>query len=185
MSQQPPGQQQPYPPQYPQQPQYMPQPQPPKKKSKKGWFIGIGVLVLLLIIGAALGGGRPSGTTANTPAGEQPTAAAQPTAAQQPAAPAVRTVVYEVTGTGTANNITYNTDGLTSTQQETNVKLPWSKTVEMKAGEAFQMATLLAQNGPSGEITVKITVDGKLVKDGKSSGPYAVVNVSENIGSFK
>jgi hypothetical protein len=174
--QQPHPSQQPYPPQYIQQPQYAPG--PPPKKSKVGKVIAIvGGVLLLLIIAAAMSGNRPTGTTSTAPTVEQP-------AAQQPAAPAKRTVVYEVTGTGTANNITYNTDGLTSTQQETEVKLPWSKTVEMKAGEAFQMVSVLAQNGPSGEINVKITVDGKLVKDGKSSGAYAVVTVSENIGSL-
>jgi len=104
--------------------------------------------------------------------------------AEKPAAK-VKTVVYEVTGTGTAGNITYTTDGLTSTEQVTDVPLPWSKTIELPTNEAIQIVQVLAQNGDSGEIAATITVDGEVVKSGKSSGAYAIVSVSESIGTLR
>ncbi|MDX3661301.1 MmpS family transport accessory protein [Streptomyces sp. ID05-26A] len=165
-----------------QQPMYAPQ--PPKKKAKK-WPWVVGAILLLIIVSGVANGGKPSGTTpaANT-ATEQPAAQA-PAPAKQPAPAAKRTVVYEVGGAGTAKSITYVTDGMTSTQQEGDVKLPWSKTFELPAGEALQMVSIFAQAGKdSPEITAKITVDGKVVKDGKSSGLYAVVTINDNIGSL-
>lgn len=141
----------------------------------------------MIIIGNVANGGKtPDSTDTAGTATQQPAAATPaPAPAQQPAPAAKKTIVYEVGGAGTANSITYTTDGMTSTQQEGNVKLPWSKTIELPAGEALQMVSIFAQAGEgTPEITAKITVDGKIVKDGKSSGLYAVVNVNENIGSL-
>ncbi|MEU7475817.1 MmpS family transport accessory protein [Lentzea sp. NPDC042327] len=174
--QMPPGQ----PPQYAP-PQYGP---PPKKKAKKWpWVIG-GVVALFVIIGLANGGKTPAPTNSANPTvmTEQP---AVPAPVQQPAPAAKRTVIYEITGAGQASSITYTTDGLTSTQQEGDVNLPWSKTIELPAGEALQMVSMIAQAGQgTPEIAAKITVDGKVVKEGKSTGQYAVVSINENIGSL-
>ncbi|USX49940.1 MmpS family transport accessory protein [Lentzea sp. HUAS12] len=180
------GPQQPYQQQYPQpmppgQPQYF-APPPPQKKAKK-WPWVIGAIFLLIIISSVANGGKSPEPT--TSAGTGTTEVEAPAAVQKPAPAAKKTVVYEVGGAGTANNITYTTDGMTSIQQEGDVKLPWSKTIELPTGEALQMVSVMAQAGKgTPEITVKITVDGKVVKEGKSSGQYAVVNVNENIGTL-
>ncbi|KJK39475.1 hypothetical protein UK23_40735 [Lentzea aerocolonigenes] len=175
--------QQPMPPgQYP---QFAPPP-PPRKKAKK-WPWVVGAIVLLFIVIGVSNGGKTPAPTSTSGAAQQtaPAAAPAPAPAQQPAAAAKRTVVYEVSGAGTANSITYVTDGMTSTQQEGDVQLPWSKTFELPTGEALQMVSIFAQAGKgTPEISAKITVDGKVVKDGKSSGQYAVVNINENIGSL-
>jgi hypothetical protein len=187
MSQPPPGpQQQPYP-QYAQQPQYAggPVPPPVKKKSKAGWLVAGGVLLLLIVAGIAAGGG--GGKPASNIAGTAPTTApvAQPPAAQQPAAPAKIVLVYEVTGAGSANNISYIADGTASTEQVTNVKLPWTKTIELDKSRAFS-SSLVAQAGDgTPEISAKITANGKVIKEGKSSGQYAVVTVAEPLFSLK
>ncbi|WP_394618221.1 MmpS family transport accessory protein [Lentzea sp. JNUCC 0626] len=177
--------QQPMPPGQP----FQPYPQPPKKKAKK-WPWVVGAILLLIIVSSVANGGKaPQNTTStgadtNTAAPQAPAQQPAPVQQQAPAA-AKRTVVYEVSGAGTANSITYTTDGMTSTQQEGDVKLPWSKTLELPTGEAFQMVTIFAQAGEgTPEITAKITVDGKVVKEGKSSGQYAVVNINDNIGSL-
>lgn len=181
-----PGQQQPQ--QYPQQPQppygYAPAPQPPKKR--KTWLWVVGIIVGLIVVGGVMNAGKqPATTSAGSSTSTEQAVPQQPPAAKEPAAPAKRTVVYEVTGAGQAMSITYTTDGTTSTEQVGQVKLPWSKTLELPAGEAFQMVSIFAQAGDgTPEITVKITVDGKVVKDGKSSGQYAVVTINENIGSL-
>lgn len=186
----------PQPPQGPQQPFQHPMPpgqppmfapQPPKKKAKK-WPWVIGAIVLLIIVSSIANGGKtPDSTnTAGTSITGAQTPPPAPAPAQQPApAAGKKTVVYEVAGAGTANSITYVTDGMTSTQQEGDVKLPWSKTIELPTGEALQMVSIFAQAGAgTPEISAKITVDGEVVKDGKSSGQYAVVNINENIGSL-
>ena len=47
----------------------------------------------------------------------------------------------------TAGNITYTTDGAGSQEQQSNVKLPWRKTINVPSGFAF--VSVLAQNGGS------------------------------------
>ena len=80
------------------------------------------------------------------------------------------TVVLEVTGAKKAD-ITY---GLGADQsQEQGAKLPWKKT--LKSSETLLIPTVVAQNRGGGTIACKITIDGKLAKENKSSGEYAVV----------
>lgn len=119
--------------------------------------------------------GVPPGNEAGTSAAEQP--------AKQQATE--HTVVYRVTGTGgaKAGNITYTTDGMTTSNQEANVKLPWEKTIKLPAGEALQMVSILAQGSGKGAIKVTIEVDGKLVKEA-SAEEYGIAHANENIGSL-
>ncbi|MFI6305827.1 DUF4190 domain-containing protein [Amycolatopsis thailandensis] len=95
------------------------------------------------------------------------------------------TVVYRVTGTGgaKAGNITYTTDGMTTTNQEANVKLPWEKTIKLPGGKSLQMVSILAQGSGKGAIKVTIEVDGKLIKE-SSAEEYGIAQANENIGSL-
>ncbi|MFE6610972.1 DUF4190 domain-containing protein [Amycolatopsis sp. NPDC057786] len=119
--------------------------------------------------------GVPPGNEAGTSVPEQP--------AEQQATE--RTVVYRVTGTGgaKAGNITYTTDGMTTSNQEANVKLPWEKTIKLPAGEALQMVSILAQGSGKGSIKVTIEVDGKVIKEA-SAEEYGIAHANENIGSL-
>ncbi|WP_181772537.1 DUF4190 domain-containing protein [Amycolatopsis pittospori] len=119
--------------------------------------------------------GAPLGNEAGVPAAQEPV--------QQAAAE--HTVVYRVTGTGgaKAGNITYTTDGMTTSNQEANVKLPWEKTIKLSGGEALQMVSILAQGSGKGSIKVTIEVDGKLVKEA-SAQEYGVAHANENIGTL-
>ncbi|SDG33321.1 membrane protein [Lentzea fradiae] len=164
-------------------PQYAPQymPQPPKKKARKWpWVLGIiAVLIVAMAINSSRNDSDENSTAGNATGDAQQTAPA----AAQPAAK--KTVVYEVTGAGQAMSITYTTDGMTSTQQEGDVQLPWSKTIELPTGEALQMVSMIVQAGQgTTEIAGKITVDGTVVKEGKSSGQYAMLSINENIGTL-
>lgn len=84
------------------------------------------------------------------------------------------TVLYEVTGPESTNNITYSAGGTAQIAQENGAAAPWTKTVEFAEG-SFRVASLTAQNAGSGDITCRITVDGEVVSETTSSGEYAVV----------
>ena len=109
------------------------------------------------------------------------TAACGPSTTGSSQAPTASTIAitYEVTGK-TAGNITYTTDGAGSQEQQSGVKLPWRKTVNVPGGFAF--VSVLAQNGGSGQISCKITDgSGKVIKEATSSGTYAIASCSGTV----
>jgi hypothetical protein len=94
-------------------------------------------------------------------------------------APATRTVVFEVTGTGKAFNVTA-TVGATI-HNEASVTLPWTRTVEVPAGAASESVMLVVVAGPDGaEVRGKYTIDGTTVREGKASGPYGVLTITDS-----
>lgn len=158
-----------------------PMPIPPAKKKRRWpWIVG-GVVVVLVVISIAAGGGK-SGTSSisgtsptGVPAGNEATTAhavvAATTAPAQPVQPATHTVVYQVTGHGSLTDVTYTTDGMTTTNQESHATLPWTKTITLPRDQAFEQATILAQGATeSTSITVTITVDGKVAKTASATG---------------
>ena len=92
------------------------------------------------------------------------------------AAHVTHTIVYSVTGTGQANDITYSTfqegAGQNGTAQVTNVNLPWSKTTS-----ASGLITVFSVNASvgsgGGSVTCSITEDGKQVATNTASGAFA------------
>lgn len=88
-------------------------------------------------------------------------------------------VLYEVTGTAAASSITYATftDGNSGSEQANDQPLPFSKEFTIKAGGDFDYASfsIYAMNGmdDTGDISCKITVDGKVVAEQTSTGEYA------------
>ncbi|MER5390629.1 MmpS family transport accessory protein [Saccharopolyspora sp. NPDC002686] len=94
-----------------------------------------------------------------------------------------RTVVYEVTGSGKALNITYTTDGMTSVEQQQDAALPFTKEISLPP-EAFQMFSVSAQNAGNGTISCKITVDGKVLKEASSNGQYSVVMCNGDVKNW-
>jgi len=83
-------------------------------------------------------------------------------------------VTYRVTGTAKTADVTFTTDGSTSTSQENGVAVPWSKDLKID-GELFSVYQVLAQNGgETGKVTCEILVDGESVKTNTSAGAYAI-----------
>jgi len=125
--------------------------------------------VVLIVVGAALGGGKNK----NAPA-----TVAQPGAASA-AAPATQTaghtVTYKVLGSG-SGLVTYTKEGFQQ-EQVNGAKLPWSKDLTFKNDiTAFSGLSLVVQHSRGGgDITCKILVDGTEVSSSTSSGAYAVV----------
>jgi len=104
------------------------------------------------------------------------------TASQPPATTdaSVKTVLYEASSaSGQASSVTYfSADN--SLRQETDKKLPWSKTVVNDS--TYVTTGLTVQNGGTGSITCRITVDGKVADERTAKGQYAVVSCTGPVG---
>ena len=129
----------------------------------------VGILAGLFVLMAAC---IAAGTTSTQPTSAPGGAPAPSAPAEEPAADQA-VVVYEVTGKK-ASNITFSTDGAGSVSQEASIGLPWRKEITVERGVAI--GTLSAQNAGSDSITCKITVDGQVVRQAKSSGQFSVVS---------
>ncbi|KUH80352.1 MULTISPECIES: MmpS family transport accessory protein [unclassified Mycobacterium] len=80
---------------------------------------------------------------------------------------ATQTVVYVVSGTGRAINITYvDSGGLLQT--EFNVMLPWSKEVELSESAAASASVSIINVGR--EVNCSITIDGAVVQQRSGAG---------------
>lgn len=125
--------------------------------------IGLGIAAVALV----------AVTGAESSCGTQTSGSGQAATAQTIA------VTYEIDGRS-ASNITYTTDGAGSTEQQNDVKLPWTKTINVPSG--FAIVSLSAQNGGGGSISCKITgPGGKVLKQAQSSGQYAIASCSGSI----
>ncbi len=169
---------------------------PPVAPKKKRWPYVVGAVVLLFVVAGILGNGKGSGGGGDTPAAATGVSAGNevsPTMVEQISTIAIpnakplpkNVVIYKVTGTGgaKASSINYTTDGMTSGNAESDVILPWEKKIELPAGEAIQMVSILAQGSGKGEITVTITVNGALFKQA-SAQKYGIAHANGNIGSM-
>jgi hypothetical protein len=85
-------------------------------------------------------------------------------------------VVYTVSGKGSAAaDLTYTTDGSTTTEQVQGAKLPWKKQLTIKGG-LIAIYQLSAQNQGQGSVSCSITVDGKPVKSATATGFAAIAS---------
>ncbi|MGW7539272.1 MmpS family transport accessory protein [Amycolatopsis sp. NPDC054798] len=102
--------------------------------------------------------GRPA------PAASVPSVTVEPAVARE----VTRTVVYELTGGDVAHNLTYVATG-GDLEQQAEVQLPWSVTVQRTApaGQAV-FSSLVAQS--AGALLCRIRVDGHVVAEKAVSG---------------
>jgi hypothetical protein len=140
------------------------------------------LVAVLLAVGGLAFGNHVEGMLQRTFA-EQPEPSGPPPPPPAPLVPppvpGKRVVVFEVTGTGTAFNITATVGA--SVQNESSVRLPWTKTVEVPADEVAKSVLLVVVAGPDGaEVHGKYTIDGTTVREGKASGPYGVLTITDS-----
>jgi hypothetical protein len=149
------------------------------RKTRKGPWIFL-LVVALLAVGGVMYGPRAVDAVRDAVQQAEPESGPPPAAVQEPpAAPAKRTVVFEVTGTGKAFNVTA-TVGATI-HNEASVTLPWTRTVEVPADPASESVMLVVVAGPDGaEVHGKYTIDGATVREGKASGPYGVLTITDS-----
>ena len=100
----------------------------------------------------------PHPSTRHTPAGQA----------------AGHTVVYRITGRGTASSIVYLSDGASAKVTERNVRLPWSRTLTL-SGRGERAASLVVTFAELGGATHddSITVDGDVLTHGTVAGTGA------------
>lgn len=124
--------------------------QPPKKRPVWPWIVGGILLVLLLSIGGCI---AVVATIANDATEEV-------------------TVTYEVSGDGEEVSISYSGADLNSGQVNDAV-LPWRMEVTVEG--LFKSVYVTATNGAedTGEVSCKITANGKVVAEQTSSGAFA------------
>jgi hypothetical protein len=84
-------------------------------------------------------------------------------------------VTYLIGGTTKKADLTYTTDGGTSTEQTNGVKVPWKKVLNIK-GDILAVYQISAQNTGRGTVTCEILVDGKSVKKAQSKGFAAIAS---------
>ena len=91
------------------------------------------------------------------------------------AATTKHTVVYTVTGNGTAD-ITFDTftNGNSGSSQDTGASLPWTKTAT--GSGLFNLYDVTATLSTGSTVTCTITVDGKQVASHTSTGQFATVD---------
>lgn len=107
------------------------------------------------------------------------TGAPDPLDTESAAQGASGTVRYEVTGSGKAMNVSYGAGSGQS--QENSPELPWSK--EQAASDGFDAYVLTVQNGSEGgDITCRLTVDGAVVAENTSTGPYTFASCTGSSG---
>lgn len=142
---------------------------PPPQKSG-----GLGVILLLALIGVVIYAVINSRGSSSTPT--TPSTPARP-AVVQPVVPATVKVLYEVYGTAKSADLTMQTPNGTSQQNGLAVPLTDKNgsvglAYQMKTGEFVYVAA--QNNGEYGEISCRITVEGKVIATNTSSGAYAI-----------
>ncbi|MFD4674260.1 hypothetical protein ACFWNN_31385 [Lentzea sp. NPDC058450] len=146
------------------------------RKSPKGPWIAF-LLVALVAVVAALYGGRVVDAVRKAAEPEATPVSLIPVSSSS--APVERVVVFEVTGTGKAFSITATVGSTVRTK--TNVTLPWTETLDVPPGTTPVPVTLIVVAGADGaEVYGKYTIDGTTVRDGKASGPYGVLTITDS-----
>ncbi|MDX8036412.1 MmpS family transport accessory protein [Lentzea sp. BCCO 10_0856] len=146
------------------------------RKTRKGPWIFF-LVIALLALGAAIYGGQA--ISALNESIDNGTAPGRYTEPPPPPVPPTRVVVFEVTGSGKAFNVTA-TVGAT-VHNESSVALPWTRTVEVPADPASESVMLVVVAGPDGaEVHGKYTINGVTVREGKASGPYGVLTITDS-----
>jgi hypothetical protein len=91
------------------------------------------------------------------------------------------TVVYTVTGSGTAD-ITFDSfsGGSSGSSQDTGAALPWTKTIT--GSGIFNLYDVNATLTSGTSVTCTLSVDGKVVASHSSTGQYASVDCTGSAG---
>ncbi|MFD4644394.1 hypothetical protein ACFWN2_44300 [Lentzea sp. NPDC058436] len=144
----------------------------PPKSSRWPWVVAL--VAVPLVLGALAFGNHVQNLLERTYGPIEPQVMSS-----EPPVPSTPVVVFEVTGTGKAFSVTATAG--TSVHTEQDVTLPWTRTVEVPAGAPAKPVVLVVVAGPDGaEVHGKYTIDGTTVREGKASGPYGVLTITDS-----
>jgi len=87
-------------------------------------------------------------------------------------------VAYEVNGTSTSVNITFK-DGEGKTREGQDVQPPWVYILNARKG--FVAFCTVKNNRDSGQISVELYKEGKLLKSATSDTAFALISVSDTL----
>jgi hypothetical protein len=133
-----------------------------KKKSHAIWWV-LGVILVLYVIGSALGDSPGWGDSDDTGIGGDTT----------------HSVTYRVNSTGSSSaDMTYfSEDG--DIEQQGGEPLPWEH--ELNGVSSGSYVSVSAQQDGSGVVTCEILVDGIPVNESTSSGEFSICDASATI----
>jgi hypothetical protein len=174
-------------------PSYLGPPTPPGRPRSNGPILAVVIALAVLLVGGSVAAGvllvsrddDPGKVTVDptrnleTPQVEETTPEPAPTESGSDDAGSGdgAKVVYEVTGSGSANVIYFKSDGITPVQAgETD--LPWRQELRLESDAAFVSVNATRASG-EGELGCRITIDGKEVAKKSASGQYAIVLCSK------
>ncbi|UGT60633.1 MmpS family transport accessory protein [Nocardia asteroides] len=136
--------------------------QPPRKKATWPWILGGIALVILLGVGGCMALIAGAVNEVDKEAKREVT------------------VAYEVRGSGGAAAVTYSGRDF-DIAQEAEAPLPWSKDVTIDGLGKY--VSLTAQSGADGEeLSCRILVDGRVLSEQTSNGPFSMVSCSGDAG---
>lgn len=160
--------------------------QPPQKKSKKKWYIGCGLLLLLGILAlfagcAALlaGAENVTETPATVSTAPATTGSEESSAVQTEDVSGAGTVTFEATASTNGTVIWGDLDGSTNTEDFTG---SWTKEVQLQDDSEIYNVTVTGDfMDDTSEVTCKLYVDGELVDEASGTGSAGSASCSQPI----
>jgi hypothetical protein len=129
--------------------------------------------MLVGIVGLFVRGSSIPPTPTSLPPGSNPGVPA--TNASQPGS----VVVYDIVGRGSASTVTYTKQDFSQDQLAT-AQLPFRKELRFDERVGAPLSLTGQNSSRGGAITCRITVDGTVVDESTSTGPYTVVTCRGN-----
>jgi hypothetical protein len=175
-------------------PAYLGQPAPAPRRRSNGPILAVVIALAVLLVGGAVTAGvllvnsgddPRNDVIADPTRGPQTPQAEQTTPETDPSEDDYGSdnsgdgakVVYEVTGSGSANVIFFKADGITP-EQVGEADLPWRKELTLEGDAAFVSVNATRASG-DGALGCRITIDGKEVAKKSANGQYAIVLCSK------
>lgn len=150
------------------------------KKSRKKWYIGGGIVLVLAAVGISTGNSGDKGPDGTSTTAAPETTVTQPLDADTdtPQADGHTLTFRASTSDGSTGSVTYLGPDMQITQRQ-DEPMPWS--VDLPGldnkWDAIGANVSVQQNG-SGDVTCEVLWDGEQVATNTSSGPYSIASCS-------
>lgn len=150
------------------------------KKSRKKWYIGGGIVLVLAAVGISTGNSGDKGADGTSTPAAPETAVTQPLDADTAAPQADgHTLTFRAfTSDGSTGSVTYLGPDAQITQRQ-DEPMPWSVDLPGLDNKWDTLgANVSVQQSGSGDVTCEVLWDGEQVATNTSSGPYSIASCS-------